>query len=132
MHYRFAKHRAGQRKGRQLPLPSGQPGGRGLGAGRTHAAPTPGTGASFSICNQGNVPSSPSPRNTALRGAPFTGPIAERRENYPEIMMLIMGRSGCLADEDGDAWLVCPLAPWRVPELLPQPDGRRRSHMSLP
>lgn len=130
MHYRFAKHQASQRKGRQLPLPFGQPGGRGRGAGRNHTACTPGTRASFFICNQGHVPSSPSPRNTAVRRAPFTGPIAERRENYLEIMVLIMGHSRHLADESGDAWLVCPLAPWWVPTLLPHPDCPQGSHAS--
>lgn len=73
MHYRFAQGEASQRKGRQTArAPRGAAPGAGRGAIEAGALGTP---ASFFICNQGQVPSSPAPSQAPL---PREGKIIRR------------------------------------------------------
>lgn len=94
MHYRFAKREASQRKGRQIIATLQAAGWEGTRSGsRTitpHECETRGLNFSFAI--KATSPILVVSETPVLLRAPFTGHIAERRENYAEIMVLIMGQ----------------------------------------
>lgn len=132
MHYRFAKREASQRKGRQIIATLQAAGWEGTRSGsRTitpHECETRGLNFSFAI--KATSPILVVSETPVLLRAPFTGHIAERRENYAEIMVLIMGQQVAeklsqslhtrRRERPGDARPVvpCPLAPLLVRALL--------------